>query len=64
MSWLGVVRRHLDPALTGHRGRLKFRRTLGTAKTFTRYIVFGRTIGIICLGFLFGHYSLGQPFFD
>jgi hypothetical protein len=45
-------------------GRLELRRTLRTAKTFTRNLVFGRTLGIVCLGLRFGRCSLGQPFFD
>src|SRR6266849_9289826 len=55
MARLDVVRRRFDPALTGHRRRLEFRRTPGAPETFTCHIVFGRTIGIVWLRFHFGH---------
>jgi hypothetical protein len=57
MSWVGVVRRRFDPALTGHRRRLEFRGTLGTTETFTCYVVFGRALGIVWLRFHSGHLS-------
>jgi hypothetical protein len=55
MSWVDVVRRCFDPALTGHRRRLEFRRTSGAPETLTGHLVFGRPIGIVWLRFHFGH---------